>query len=285
MRITIVGCGYVGTALATHWSRESRYRLTLTTTSAERIAALQPLCARVLVLQASNRLALQQALGDAEVAVFCLAPSGTQAVDAQTYDAVYRASCEALVELLPALPQLRQIIYTGSCAVYGDAAGRWVDESSVASPRDEHGQVLLASERLLEACRNPERQVCVLRLGAIYGPGRELGPRLSRLAGTTRPGDGRQHGNWIHLDDVVGAIDMAVRAQWDGVINLVDDQPLPLAELLDDFCRLRNLPVVQWDPSAASGPPMADRRVANRLLHRLGYQLRHPRLEIDASRG
>lgn len=285
MRITIVGCGYVGTALATHWSCGSQHRLTLTTTRAERLAELEPFAERVQVLQASDRIALQQALADAEVAVFCLAPGGTRAVDAETYEAVYRASCEALAALLPALPQLRQIIYTGSCAVYGDAGGNWLDESSVPRPRDEHGHVLLASERLLEACRSPGRQVCVLRLGAIYGPGRELGPRLSRLAGTTRPGDGRQHGNWIHRDDVVGAIDMAVRAQWDGLINLVDDQPQPLAVLLDELCRLRNLPAVQWDPSAASGPPMADRRIANRRLHQLGYQLRHPRLTIDQSLG
>jgi cupin fold WbuC family metalloprotein len=118
--------------------------------------------------------------------------------------------------------------------------------------------------------------VCVLRLGAIHGPGREPGERFRRLAGTTRPGDGRQHSSWIHRDDVVGAIAAAVSGGWDGVVNLVDDRPLPVAELLDQVCAAGGLEPVRWDPAAAASPEPADRRISNRRLHRLGYRLRHP---------
>ena len=86
--------------------------------------------------------------------------------------------------------------------------------------------------------------MCVLRLGAIYGPGRELGRRFQALAGTTRPGDGQTHSNWIHRDDVAGA--------WDETVNVVDDQPWRVADLLD--------------------------RISNRRLHSLGYALLHPTL-------
>lgn len=284
MRITIVGCGYVGLALARHWHSQGIGPLTLTTTRSERVDELQPLAERVLVLRAAERDALRQALEAAEVAVFCLAPGGDRPVDAAAYAATYRDSIATLVELLPDLPQLRHCVYTSSCSLYGDAAGGWVDESTPAAPRDDHGRVLLESEQLLEACRAGGRRLCLLRLGALYGPGRELVPRLRRLAGTSRPGSGAQHSNWVHRDDAAGAIAAAVAGGWDGLVNVVDDEPLPLATLLERFCRAAGEPPVRWDPAAAQGPAPADRRIRNRRLRQLGYELRHPRIVLPRLR-
>ncbi|MCP9927002.1 WbuC family cupin fold metalloprotein [Cyanobium sp. CH-040] len=280
MRITIVGCGYVGTALARHWRHDPQVRLTVTCTREERRSQLAPLAERVEVLRAGDGPALRLALQDAEVAVFCLAPTGDRLVSADAYGATYRDSFSALAALVDELPNLRQIVYTGSCSVYGDAGGGWVDESTPAAPRDDHGRVLLESEELLGRCRAPGRRVCVLRLGAIYGPGRELGERFRPLAGSTRPGDGRQHSSWIHRDDVVGAIAAAVNGGWDGLVNLVDDEPLPVADLLDRVLAAGALEPVRWHPAAATGTKPADRRVSNRRLHQLGHRLRHPRVQV-----
>lgn len=280
MRVTIVGSGYIGQALARHWRQQSDLQLTLTTTSATRVTALAPLAERVAVLRADDPAALAEALTDAEVAVFCLAPTGSSQVDAAGYRATYRDSFAALQQVLPGLPRLRQLVYTASCSVYGDAGGAWVEETSPAEPTDDHGRILLESEQLLAACRSEARRVCLLRLGAIHGPGRQLADRFRRLAGTTRPGNGAHHCNWIHRDDVVGAIDAAVHQRWDGVVNLVDDHPWTVAALLQEVCDARGLAPVQWDPSRQPEPLPADRRISNRRLHQLGYRLRHPRLEL-----
>jgi cupin fold WbuC family metalloprotein len=284
MRITIVGCGDVGTALARHWSGDPALKLTLTTTREQRRTELEPLAERVEVLRAEDREALRAALSEAEVAVFTLAPGGDRPVDEDAYASTYRAGFEALQAVLPDLPQLRQILYTGSCSVYGDAGGAWVDEDTPASPGDGHGRVLLDSERLLEECRAPGRAVCVLRLGALYGPGRELAPRFRRLAGSTRPGTGGHHSHWIHRDDVVGAIARAVSQRWDGVINLVDDRPVPVAELLERACEASGEEAIRWDPAAGTGPAPADRRIRNTRLHRLGYELLHPQVHLPRLR-
>jgi nucleoside-diphosphate-sugar epimerase len=278
MRVTIVGCGYVGEALARRWGEQAAVDLTVTTTREERRVELIPLARRVLVVRASDPTALFQALDGAQAAVFCMAPGGDRQVDADGYAATYRDSMRALQDLLPDLPQLRQIVYTSSCGVYGDAAGGWVDESTPAIPRDAHAAVLLESEQLLEQCRADQRRVCVLRLGAIYGPGRELIRRFKRLAGTTRPGDGRIHSNWIHRDDVAGAIAAAVAGGWDQTVNVVDDQPWLVADLLNQICNAADLPPVQWSGLEPGAKPMADRRISNRRLHSLGYELLHPRL-------
>ena len=260
MRITIIGSGAVGSALARHWGEQGLHDLSFTTTGSAGLAPLQ----------------------QAEAVVICQTPTGERQVDADRDRATdsYSDSFAGLLELLPQLPALRQIVYTSCASVYGDAAGGWVDESTPASPSDAHGAVLLEAERLLGRCRDHERRVCVLRLGELYGPGLELIPRLSSLAGSRRPGDGSTHGNWIHLDDVVGGIDAAVQNRWDGLVNLVDDHPCTVAALMDRLCAATQLEPVCWQPEAAAGPPAADRRISNRRLHGLGYRLRHPQLVL-----
>ncbi len=142
MRITILGCGDVGLALARHWSLDPALQLVLTTTRDERRPELEPLAEQVAVLRADDAEALLGALAGSAVAVLCLAPCGDRQVDAEAYAATYRDSMRALRQVLPQLPGLRQIVYTGSSAVYGDAAGGWVDEETPVQPRDDHGRVL-----------------------------------------------------------------------------------------------------------------------------------------------
>jgi len=278
MRVTIVGCGYVGEALARLLGAQAQCHLTLTTTREERRAALEPLGNRVLVLKASDAPALKQALESADAAVFCMAPGGDRQVDSGVYAATYRDSITTLLALLPELPQLRQIVYTSSCGVYGDAAGGWVDERSPVVPRDAHAAVLVESEQLLAQARSDQRRVCVLRLGAIYGPGRDLNRRFQSLAGTTRPGDGQSHSNWIHRDDVAAAVAAALAGAWDETVNVVDDRPWRVADLLDRICAAADLPPVHWSGPSADAPSLPDRRISNRLLRSLGYALLHPTL-------
>ena len=279
MRVTIVGSGTIGQALARHWRQRPELELTLTTTTEERRSQLAPLAERVVLLRAENAANLAEVLAGSEAVVFCHAPTGTVQVDAAVYRATYRDSFAALQQVLPQLPHLRQIVYTGSCSVYGDAGGGWVDENTLCQPADEHGRILLESEQLLTSCRSERRRVCVLRLGAIHGPGRQLADRFSRLAGSTRPGDGSQHCSWIHSDDVVGAIDAAVQGGWNETVNLVDDQPWTVAALAEAVCEARALEPVRWDPSQQTTRP-ADRRVRNRRLKELGYSLRHRQLRL-----
>jgi nucleoside-diphosphate-sugar epimerase len=282
MRITILGCGYVGSALARHWRDSSDHQLRLTTTSPERRAELAELADAVHVLEGADAEGLRAALEDSEVAVFSLAPTGDRQVGPEGYEATYLRTFEALERVLPSLPQLRQLIYTGSCSVYGDAGGGWVDETTPPAPRDRHGEILLASERRLQACADGDRRVAILRLGAIYGPGRELAPRFRPLAGSTRAGDGASYTSWIHRDNVVGALAWAVASGLEGIVNLVDDEPLRVRELVERVLTAAGLEPLRWDPGAASERSPANRRIANRRLHSLGYQLRHPRLDPDA---
>ena len=280
MRITIIGSGYVGLALARHWRREGQHQISLTTTRAARLESLHGQADRVLLARADDPDQLLQALEGAEVAVFCQAPRGDRLVDPVVYRATYCDPFVALQGLLPALPDLRQIVYTGSGSLYGDTGGAWVDEDTPPQPRDGHGEVLLEAEQLLSACRSAQRRVCVLRFGALYGPGRDLLRRLSPLAGTTRAGAGQEHCSWLHLDDAVGALAAAVQRGWDQTVNVVDDEPCTGATLMSRLTEATGQDPVCWQPHLEDPAPRPDRRVSNRRLHQLGYQLQHPRVEF-----
>ena len=276
MDLTIVGCGYVGLALAERLqARQPQPRLTLTTTSSERLEHLSSLADRVRVCDATNPAQLLDALQQSSSAVFCLGPKGDRQVDANGYRHTFVDSFRCLTSLLPQLPELRQIVYTGSCSVYGDAEGDWVDEQTPPEPGRGHGDVLLEGEQLLNGI--DDRRVCILRLGALYGPGRDLDRRLRGLAGLERPGSGATYSNWLHVADAAGALEAALDAEWAGVVNVVNDEPIRLRDLVGRSLQRQGLAPVRWLGQDGSGS--GGRRISNTRLKQLGYQLQHPSLD------
>ena len=115
-----------------------------------------------------------------------------------------------------------------------------------------------------------------LTISRIYGPGRTLAKIYGRAAGTTRPGKGDERSNWVHLDDIVGAIDWARRHQLSGLYNLVQDEVPKVRELIDAVCQRHDLEPVQWDETQPSSR-FYNARVSNAKLKATGYQFVHPR--------
>ena len=274
MDLTIVGCGYVGLTLAERL-QPRRPKLTLTTTSSERLEQLSPLADQVQVCDATDPTQLLSALRKSSSSVFCLGPKGDRQVDANGYRHTFVDSFRCLKSLLPQLTDLRQIVYTSSCSVYGDAKGGWVDEQTSPKPSRGHGDVLLESEQLLSGIH--DRQVCILRLGALYGPGRDLDRRLRGLAGLERPGSGAAYSNWLHVADAAGALEAALDAEWAGVVNVVNDEPIRLRDLVGRSLQCQGLAPVRW--LGKDEPDSGGRRIRNTRLKQLGYQLQHPSLD------
>ena len=285
MRLSLVGCGYVGQAIAQQLQGKADLELTVTTTTEERRGELSAIADQVLVISADDPDGLFSALDGRDAAIFCLGPKGNRQVDAAGYRRTFNDSFRCLEQLLPQLPALQQIIYTGSCSIYGDAGGGWVDESTCAQSRDEHGAVLLEAERQLLAMAGKQRRVCILRLGALYGPQREFEQRFARLAGSTQNGRGERFTNWVHRDDAAAAAIAAVDGQWQGIVNVVDDAPVPLAELLDASLAQAGLEPITWKPASEPSKPGLNRCISNRLLKTRGFELNHPRIALLSGDG
>ena len=275
MNVAIIGCGYVGITVARHWQQENHYRITATTTTPERVTELQQVAQQVVVTKGNDATALRSVVQDQDIILVSVAPS--RVFGASSYEQTYLHTAKNLVNVLSEAPTVKQIIYTGSYSVYGDRNGAWVDEESPVAPANQNGQILCDTEQVLLTAASAERRVCILRLGGIYGPERELTKIFSRVFGTTRTGTGDDFTNWIHLDDIVLAVAFAASQRLSGIYNLVGDRPSTSRDLLNYLCQQHNLPPVKWDATAASVRPY-NSRVNNRKLKAAGYNFVHPEI-------
>ncbi|MFM7529457.1 MAG: SDR family oxidoreductase [Nodosilinea sp.] len=265
----ILGCGYVGKAVAQHW-RQQGMVVTATTTRSERLEELRPLADRVVVMRGDDPEALGSLLAHQHTLLICVG-AGRGA----NYQKTYLDTAQTVLAGLDQAPQLRQIIFTSTGSVYGDYGAVWVTELDPPRPITPNGQVMVATENALLGAVSGDRQVCIFRLGGIYGPGRELVKIYSRWAGTSRPGTGQEPSNWVHREDIVGAISLAQRRSLGGLYNLVQDQILPVGELINRVCRHHGLAPVSWDPSCPSDRSY-NARLSNQKLHQAGYSWQYP---------
>jgi len=264
--LAILGCGYVGMAFAQSL-QGSGYSITTTTTRAERLPELAAVSDRPLQIQGNDPAALKTLLTGQTTLLVSVAAQG------KDYNSSYLATAQTLAQVIPAFPQLQQVIYTSSYSVYGDQGGQWVDEATPVQPGTANTQILAETENIF--LHLPVPKVCVLRLGGIYGPGRELERIFSRAAGKTRPGTGLEWSNWIHLTDIVGAIAFAQAQQLGGIYNVIQDEILPLRDLIAQVCDRHHLAPVQWDSSQGSDRK-TNVRCRNQKLKAAGYSFKHP---------
>ncbi|MBP0001868.1 MAG: SDR family oxidoreductase [Cyanobacteria bacterium SID2] len=267
--VAILGCGYVGVAVSRHWKQQG-LTVTATTTRPERLPELDVVAQRTVIVRGDDPKALIDLLQGQDTLLVSVSTKRTQ-----PYEVAYLETARTLVSVLDTAPTLNQIIYTSSCSVYGDRGGDWVDEATPVRPNLPHYEVLAGTEAVLLDAATETRRVCVLRLGGIYGPGREIAKIYSRMAGTTRPGTGSKPSNWVHIDDIVGAIDFARTQRLSGIYNVVDDDVQPTRDLIQKVCEKYRLAPVSWDAQQSVSPSYSA-KISNAKLKNAGYQFRHP---------
>lgn len=277
MNVGILGCGYVGTAVARRWHQDNSYHITATTTTEERVSALEPVAQKVVVIKGDNETALKSVVQEQELLLLSVAPP--RPLGANSYEETYLHTAKNIVQALQQVTTVKQLIYTGSYSVYGNKDGAWVDEETPLTPPNRNGEILAQTEQVLMAASSPDLKVCILRLGVIYGIGRELTKKFSQAFGTTRPGNGEDFINWIHLDDIVGAVDFAAVEKLQGIYNLVSDRPLVSRDLLERLSEKYDLPKVIWNSSEGEVRPY-NARVSNQKIKAAGYKFIHPEIML-----
>ncbi|MFC5929784.1 SDR family NAD(P)-dependent oxidoreductase [Cryobacterium melibiosiphilum] len=199
------------------------------------------------------------------------------AASAPTPDAYRAAYVGGLRNLLDALDAAgvtpRRFVLVSSTAVYDVNDGSWVDEQTPANPTPgSTDEILLDAERMLHS-RLPT--ATVLRLGGIYGPGRE---RLIRQVreGTATVSARSRHTNRIHRDDAAAAIvHLLLRAEQPASLYLgVDNAPVVSAEVLTFVATELGLPAPH--PTETESQRGGDKRLNNALLRSTGFTFTYP---------
>jgi nucleoside-diphosphate-sugar epimerase len=272
--LAIMGCGYVGVAIARHWRQEENTIITATTTTPKRVSELEEVADQVLTMGGDNLEAVNDVVNNQDTILLTIAPTSNTRVDAETYRKTYIPTAENLQLALQNNTTVKQIIYLSSCSVYGNQEGKWVDETSPLKIENEYSEVLSEAEEILLKLADDNIKVCILRLGGIYGPGRELNERFKKLAGKTLSGSGDNLIAWIHLEDIIGAVDFVHKNKLGGIYNLVNDLNLTTKQILDKICDQQGLEKVSWDPSE-TGFTSLNARISNQKLKAAGYRLIH----------
>ena len=271
MKILILGCGYVGSEVARFW-QNTEHQVTVTTTTPEKVEPLKAISDRVEVVSGSDVAALRQVSANQDLIVLSVGAKGRD-----TYRQSYLETSTNLLAALADNQTVQQVIYTGSYGVLGDREGQLTDETVSTNPITPGGKVLAETEQVLLAASSDQLKVCVLRLGGIYGKGRELIKIFRSRSGTTRPGAGEDYSNWIHLTDIVNAIELARTEQLEGIYNLACDECLTTKEFFQRLYAVHNLPGITWDASQKSARSY-NTRLSNQKIKTAGMKFSYPQL-------
>lgn len=278
MRVLIIGCGYVGTALAARLLQRGAEVHAVRRTAAE---ATSPSLAgiRWLTLDITQRAAVQSLRQPWDFVINSVSSSRG---GVEVYRQVFLEAARHLSEIFAAHPP-GLYVHLSSTSVYGQTDGAWVTEDSPTEPASETARILVATEQHWLQAAAAGLPLTILRLAGIYGPGRCYW--LSQfLGGLARLGEGDSRFlNMIHRDDVVAAIWAALehRAAAAGrIFNVADDGPVTPRELYGWLAGVLQKPLPPQGQAGQTPPrkrALTNKRISNaRLKNELGWRPRYP---------
>ncbi len=264
-KILIIGCGDLGTAIATRLYNAGHAVIGVRKSSQLLPHGMQTIQADVT--QANTLDALENLKPN--MLIYCVSAGG--ATDA-LYQAAYVQGLKNVLATQANNHALRHVFFVSSTRVYGQVTDQLLDENIPAIPADFGGERLLEAENVLNdlSCTSTK-----LRLSGIYGTGRLYLANMAKDM-TKWPQD-NHYSNRIHRDDAASFIAFLAEK----VINnqevadcyiVTDDMPTPQYEVLTWLANQQKM-----DISAIKPPPaLGGKRLSNKCLRETGFALRYP---------
>ena len=268
----IVGCGYVGSAVASHF-RLQGHEVVGTTTSPERLGELCDLVDHPRIYRAGDPMADASFLDRVDGVLIAMAPT-TATFEEDQYEKVYGQAVPALVDALRQRQGCRplHVSYLSSAGVYGDQSGLVCNELTPPDCSNTANALLASAESSVLSLNDASTHACVLRLGGIYGPGKDIPSYIRSAAGQSVPKNGNHINAWVHLHDIIRGVDFAYQKRLQGIYNLVDDLQFTRRQLSNALCDDHGLPPVIWDNHDRPGARIFNARVSNARLREIGFE-------------
>ena len=271
-RFGVIGCGYVGSAVARHFGLMG-LEVTGTTTSPSRLQELCGIVDHPRIYRAGDSRSDASFLDSLDGLLIAIAPT-TMSMEEDQYRSVYGTGVSDIVESIKARQSERplHVSYLSSAGVYGNQLGEICDESSPID-RSNYANALLAdAENAVLALNDFGTSACVLRLGGIYGPNKDIASYIRSASGQMVPKNGSHINAWVHLHDIVHGINFAFENRLHGIFNLVDDLQVSRRDLSNLLCDDHGLAPVIWDNHDRPEARIFNARVSNEKLKKLGFQ-------------
>ncbi|QVL55534.1 MAG: NAD-dependent epimerase/dehydratase family protein [Simkaniaceae bacterium] len=276
MRILLIGSGYVGMALLVSWTEEEDYFVATTTTEAKlQEIQEQPNVDKAYLIKITETTNLKFAFDECDAAIVTIAPTNDS-----NYKETYLDGAIAISKALKGRTNPLFLLYTSSTSVYGNHSGVVVDEISVRKPLSKNGEILSEVEDIFFSCHSSNIEVCILRLGGIYGPMRTLDKRARKMSNKNLSGLGTEVTNHIHLEDITHAIQFCVNNRLKGIYNLVGDDHPSRQMLYEQISLELKIPPPVWGGNLDSiGRNNAI--VSNEKIKACGYIFKYPHLPFS----
>ncbi len=194
------------------------------------------------------------------------------------YQSVFSSGIRNLARALRCRQSIQplHVTYISSAGVYGDHRGETVTEDSSVDSVNPVNAMLVEAENVLLTIDRPDTKICVLRLGGIYGPGRDMVSMIKQAAGEQIPKNGNDVPAWSGIFDITNGVSFAFNNQLVGTYNLVDDMQLSRRELSNEICDIDGLPPVIWANENISGARSMNAKVSNQKIKTEGFRLSSP---------
>jgi nucleoside-diphosphate-sugar epimerase len=275
MQVFILGMGHVGKALADRL-RADGHRVTGSTTTPEKVAALESHADRVVVLRGSEADKVMDAARDCDAIIVTVAPNvqQTRTIEErhQHYADVLVRSCASARQSCP------RVIFLSSFSVYGDgsaAAGPVTEDTPTANHEEPSSRYYQAAEQeVLAAGRG-----CVLRFPDMYGAPGDLSFE-QRVALCHEYFGGKAIFSAdaplyaIHFEDVVDAVLHALYEELEGTFNVCDEDNLPHTnqQVFDAICDRADMHRLEFLDQIKA--PL--KKISAGKIYATGYRVQHP---------
>ncbi|MFT4978022.1 MAG: nucleoside-diphosphate-sugar epimerase [Myxococcota bacterium] len=195
-----------------------------------------------------------------------------------TPDVLNNQGTRHLISALSGRDDIERVVFTSTCAVYGDRVNLWVPEDMPPTPNTRYGTSKVDAEQALIESGLP---VVLVRLAAVYGPGFPFMMTDRIEAGRCwLPGEGRNYVPTIHVEDAVrGLVLLGERGELGAAVHLSDPDPIQLKDFYAAIHQhVGGEPVKFWSTWVPSYVQRTAARYNERVQSRLG---RRPQFTPD----
>lgn len=262
MKISIIGCGWLGLPLAKHFLQKG-YFINGTTTDEKKIPTLKKSGIEAHFLKITDKNIegdIDKIISGSNYIVLNFPPKRIENIES-IYPKIVR-------NLLPFICKNQKIIFVSSTAVYQNTNG-WVNETLPCKPSKKSGIAVLTAEKILQDfLRN---RLCILRLSGLIG-----GDRMPAnfLSGKKNISGGSAPVNLIHRDDCIGLIESIIENDAFGEIFNGCSDKHPLRK---DFYRKAAANVSLPMPTFTAEKNQNFKMICNQKSKTfLGYDYKHP---------
>jgi|GEM_PF-996253 len=240
-RVFVTGAnGRIGVHLVRELAESGHHVVGLARSKAKASVVRQAGATECLVGDMHDVECLERGVQDATM-IFHLA-GGLRGAGKETADIVNHESAENLVAAIKARrPPLHSLLFTSTCAVYGNRDDLWLDETVQTVPNTRYGKSKVAAEEVFQTeYQRFALPIKIARVAAVYGEGFPLLMADQIRSGTAKlPGEGTDSVPLIHVEDCVRALRLiANEGENGGVYNVCDRSDTTYGQFYEEVARL-----------------------------------------------